>query len=87
MSNVIHEYPGMYDPDMNTELYLLQEKEITEAQYNMVKQYLGVLGPGTQVIKRADGKFYLKSDEAAVDAEAKIKATLKELGQTYPAGA
>lgn len=84
MNNVIHKFPGMYDEDMNTELYLLPEVEITEEQYNMIKEYLGVMGPGRQVVVREDGKFYLKSDEASEDAIARITKELAELGQTYP---
>lgn len=83
--NVTRKFEGMYGPDMNTELYLLEEKEITEAQYNIVKTVLGVYGPGRQVIKREDGKFYLKSDEVADEAEARIIAELDELGYEYPA--
>lgn len=85
MNNVIHEFPGMYHEDMNTELYLLPEVEITEAQYDMIKEYLGVMGPGRQVVVRDDGKFILKSDEASEDAIARIKEELAEKGQTYPA--
>lgn len=87
MSNVIHKFPSFYDADMNEELYLLPTVEITEAQYNMIKQYLGVTGPGRQVIVRADGKYYLKSDEASEDAIARITKELKDKGQTYPVAA
>lgn len=82
--NVIHNFPGMYDPDMNTEMYLLPEKEITKAQYNMIKENLGVYGPGYQVVVREDGKFYLKSDEEVAVAEERIAAELAELELTYP---
>ena len=85
MNNVIHDFPGMYDEDMNTELYLLPEVEITEPQYNMIKKFLGVTGPGRQVVVRDNGKFILKSDEASANAIARIKKELAELGQTYPA--
>ena len=34
---------------------------------------------------KEDGKYYLKADEDATVAENKIKALLKEMGQTYPA--
>ena len=83
--NVIHNFPGMYDVDMNVELYLPTEKEITKAKYDMIKKYLGVLGPGTQVLIKENGKYYLKADEDATVAENKIKALLNEMGQTYPA--
>lgn len=82
--NVIHEFPGMYDKDMNTALYLLNKKEINEAKYNMVKEYLGVLGEGYQVLKAEDGKYYIKSAEDATVVEDRIKAELKAKGQTYP---
>ena len=87
MSNVIHKFPSFYDADMNEELYLLPTVEITKAQYDMIKQYLGVTGPGRQVIVRADGKYYLKSDEASEDAIARITKELADKGQTYPAAA
>ena len=87
MSNVIHKFPSFYDTDMNEELYLLPTVEITKAQYDMIKQYLGVTGPGRQVIVRANGKYYLKSDEASEDAIARIKKELTEKGQTYPVAA
>ena len=87
MSNVIHKFPGLYDADMNEELYLLPTVEITKAQYDMIKQYLGVTGPGRQVIVRANGKYYLKSDEASEDAIARIKKELADKGQTYPVAA
>lgn len=85
MSNVIHKFPSFYDADMNEELYLLPTVEVTKAQYDMIKQYLGVTGPGRQVIVRADGKYYLKSDEASEDAIARITKELADKGQTYPA--
>lgn len=87
MSNVIHKFPSFYDADMNEELYLLPTVEITKAQYDMIKQYLGVTGPGRQVIVRADGKYYLKSDEASADAIARITKELADKGQTYPVAA
>lgn len=85
MNNVIHKFPSFYDEDMNRELYILPEVEITEAQYEMIKTYLGVTGPGRQVIERENGKFYLKSDEKSEAAVARIKVELAEKGQTYPA--
>lgn len=61
MNNVIHEFPGMYDEDMNKELYLLAEDEITEKQYNAIKEGYGVTGPDFQIVEKG-GKFYLKGD-------------------------
>lgn len=85
MDNRITDFPGMYDQDMNTELYLLNEKEILQTQYTMIKDYLGVYGPGYQVLLKEDGKYYLKSAEDATVVENRLKEELKELGQTYPA--
>lgn len=59
--NVIHKFPGVLDADMNRELYLLFEAEITEAEYNAVKEGYGVIGPDYQIVKR-NGKFYLRGD-------------------------
>ena len=83
MSNVIHKFPSFYDTGMNEELYLLPTVEITKAQYDMIKQYLGVTGPGRQVIVRANGKYYLKSDEASEDAIARIKKERETITQNF----
>lgn len=61
MENVIHEFPGVYDEDMNTELYLLTEEEITEEQYNAIKEGYGVTGPDFQIVQRGE-KYFLKGD-------------------------
>lgn len=61
MANVIHEFPGVYDEDMNTELYLLFEEEITEEQYNAIKSGYGVTGPDFQIVEK-NGGYYLKGD-------------------------
>ena len=74
MNNVIHEFPGMYDDDMNKELYLLAEDEITEAQYNAIKEGYGVTGPDFQIVEKG-GKFYLKGD---MDIDA-----IKEIVDSY----
>lgn len=80
MENKITKFAGMYDKDMNEEMYLLPEAEITEAQYNAIKDNLGVYGPGRQVVIRHDGKFILKSDESSEAAKARIDMILVELG-------
>lgn len=80
MENKITKFAGMYDKDMNEEMYLLPEVEITEEQYNAIKDNLGVYGPGRQVVIRHDGKFILKSDESSEDAKARIDMILVELG-------
>ena len=51
----------MLDADMNKELYLLHEAEITETEFNAVKEGYGVMGPDYQIIER-DGKFFLRGD-------------------------
>ena len=61
MMNVIHKFPGVLDADMNKELYLLHEAEITETEFNAVKEGYGVIGPDYQIIKR-NGKFFLRGD-------------------------
>ena len=59
--NVVHKFPDILDDDMNRELYLLAEEEITEAQYNTIKNNYGVTGPDFQVVKRG-AKYFLKGD-------------------------
>ena len=59
--NVVHVFPGVYDKDMNTELYLETEAEITEAQYNAIKEGYGVTGPDFQILKKGS-KYFLKGD-------------------------
>lgn len=76
----------MLDENMNTRLYLLPEKEITSAQYEMIKSKLGVYGPGRQVIKEGT-KYFLKSDEPVEDAEARIRKELTDMGEVYPEAA
>lgn len=70
----VTKFEGVYDPDMNTELYLLAEEEITEAQYEAIKAAYGVIGPDFQIIIK-DAKYYLKGDD---DIEV-IKATVNSL--------
>ena len=84
MENKITKFAGMYDKDMNEEMYLLPEKEITKAQFDVIKENLGVYGPGRQVVVRHDGKFILKSDEASEAAIARIKEALAEKGVAFP---
>jgi len=86
MENVVHKFPDILDDTLNTPLYLLPKTEITEAQYNMIKEYLGVYGPGRQVITEGE-KFYLLSDEDSEAALERITKDLAEKGQEFPAGA
>lgn len=57
----VTKFEGVYDPDMNNELYLLAEEEITEEQYEAIKAAYGVIGPDFQIIIK-DGGYYLKGD-------------------------
>lgn len=81
--NKITRYPGILDYDMNKELYLIPEQEITEDECEVIKEYLGVTGPGRQVIEK-NGGFYLKSDEAPTAALARVKAEVAEKGGEWP---
>lgn len=61
MDNKIKEFPGVLDENMNTELYLLNEAEITKTQYEAIKAGYGVTGPDFQIVQRGT-KYYLKGD-------------------------
>ena len=61
MDNKITEFPGVLDENMNTELYLLNEAEITKTQYEAIKAGYGVTGPDFQIVQRGT-KYYLKGD-------------------------
>lgn len=86
MENVVHKFPDILDDNLNTPLYLLQKTVITEAQYEMIKEYLGVYGPGRQVIQEGE-TYYLLSDEDSDAALERIAKDLAEKGQELPAGA
>jgi len=77
--NKVTRYADYLDDNMNTELYLIPEQEITEEQYAQFVEYLGVTGPGRQFIEK-DGKFYLKSDEDPEAALARAQADLVDKG-------
>lgn len=59
--NIVHKFPDILDDNMNRDLYLLTEEEITEAQYNTIKTNYGVTGPDFQIVKRG-AKYFLKGD-------------------------
>lgn len=59
--NVVHKFPDILDADMNRDLYLLVEEEITETEYNTIKDTYGVTGPDFQIVKRG-AKYFLKGD-------------------------
>lgn len=77
--NVIHEFPGVYDEDMNTELYLLTEEEITEEQYTTIKEGYGVTGPDFQIVQRGE-KYFLKGDMEIELVEVIVDSCLAENG-------
>lgn len=79
MMNVIHEFPGVYDEDMNKELYLLEKEEITEAQYNAIKEGYGVTGPDFQIIKDGE-KYFLKGDMEIEAVKAVVDSCLIDAG-------
>ena len=72
--NKVTKFDGVYGPDMNTELYLLAEEEITEEQYNAIKDAYGVTGPDFQIVTRGE-KYFIKGDN---DIEV-IKETVNDL--------
>ena len=80
MENVIHEFPGVYDEDMNTELYLLTEDEITEEQYTAIKTGYGVTGPDFQIVKRGS-KYFLKGDMDIALVKVIVDACLVDNGE------
>lgn len=82
-NNVIHKFPGVYDPNLNEELYLPVKTEIISTQYTMIKTYLGVTGPGRQVVTEGS-KYFLLTDEEYAAGRARIVEELAEKGQTYP---
>lgn len=59
--NVVHKFPDILDADMNRDLYLLTEAEITESEYNTIKTNYGVIGPDFQIVKKGT-KYFLKGD-------------------------
>lgn len=72
--NRVTKFEGVYADDMNTELYLLAEEEITEEQYEAIKDAYGVTGPDFQIITRGE-KYFIKGDN---DIEV-IKDTVNNL--------
>lgn len=86
MGNVIHKFPDILDDDMNRRLYLLQSQELTKDQYDMIKETLGPIFPGRQVVVEGS-KYYLLSEEDAEAALTRTKAELTAKGKTLPATA
>ena len=59
--NVVHKFPDILDDNMNRDLYLLTEAEITDSEYNTIKTNYGVTGPDFQIVKKGT-KYFLKGD-------------------------
>lgn len=79
MDNRITEFPGVLDENMNTELYLLNEAEITEAQYEAIKAGYGVTGPDFQIVQRGE-KYYLKGDTDIEQIKVIVNALIIDKG-------
>lgn len=77
--NKITKFPGVLDPDMNTELYLVVEEEITEAQFNTIKEGYGVTGPDFQIVKKG-GKYFLKGDMEIEGVKEAVNVALESKG-------
>lgn len=77
--NKITKFPGVYDPDMNTPLYLLAKEEITEAQYNAIKAGYGVTGPDFQITKEG-AKYFLRGDNDIKVIEATVNSLIVDKG-------
>lgn len=86
MGNVVHKFPDILDDDMNRRLYLLQSQELTKDQYDMIKETLGPIFPGRQVVVEGS-KYYLLSEEDAEAALTRTKAELTAKGKTFPVAA
>ena len=59
--NVVHKFLDILDDNMNRDLYLLTEAEITDSEYNTIKTNYGVTGPDFQIVKKGT-KYFLKGD-------------------------
>ena len=77
--NKVTRFPGVLDPDMNTELYLVEEEEITEEQYNAIKEGYGVTGPDFQVVEKNDS-FFLKGDMDIKEVEKAVNIAMESKG-------
>ena len=77
--NKVTKFPGVLDPDMNTELYLVIGKEITKTQYDTIKSGYGVTGPDFHIIKKGS-KYFLKGDMNIEDVENAVNTAMKSKG-------
>lgn len=77
--NRVTKFPGVLDPDMNTELYLVVEEEITEDEFNTIKEGYGVTGPDFQIVEKG-GSFFLKGDMEIEAVKAAVNVALASKG-------
>ena len=78
-NNKVTKFPGVLDPDMNTELYLIVGKEITKTQYDTIKSGYGVTGPDFQIVKKGS-KYFLKGDMDIEGVENAVNTAMKSKG-------
>lgn len=62
MRTVDHEFPGMYDKVVNEELMLPREETINTSKAEGIIENLGNVGPGYQIVKKADGTYLFRAD-------------------------
>lgn len=77
--NKVTKFPGVLDPDLNTELYLVVEEEITKAQFNTIKEGYGVTGPDFQIVEKG-GKYFLKGDMAIEGVKKAVNVAMESKG-------
>ena len=77
--NKVTKFPGVLDPDMNTELYLVVEEEITKDQFNTIKEGYGVTGPDFQIVEKG-GKYFLKGDMEIEGVKDAVNVALESKG-------
>lgn len=77
--NRVTRFPGVLDPDMNTELYLIAEEEITKDEFDTIKEGYGVTGPDFQIVEKG-GKYFLKGDMAIEAVEEAVNVALASKG-------
>lgn len=77
--NKVTKFPGVLDADMNTELYLVVEEEITEDEFNTIKEGYGVTGPDFQIVEKG-GKFFLKGDMEIEAVKVAVNVALASKG-------
>lgn len=86
MENKITKFEGMYDVDMNRDLYLLVEASITEDQYNTIKTYVGVTFPDGQILKKGES-YIIRGDRDINEVKADVGERVVAAGGENPFGA